>query len=251
MDLQLEGHVVIVTGASHGLGRSIAASLASEGMMVVAVGRDTSALATLASAWPEKVATLACDISDLDRIAAIPDYAIDRFGRLDAVVNNAAQAPNTRLHEQTLTEWDHVFRVNVTAPMLLTQSAGVRFAEQGHGKVVNVASLTGITGRRGMSLYSATKGALLRFTEAIADEWARHNIQVNAIAPGSVDTEAMRRAQPNPADLAVVTKHIPARRLGMPHEVSGVCAFLLSSRADYITGTTVVVDGGLRVHTRP
>jgi NAD(P)-dependent dehydrogenase (short-subunit alcohol dehydrogenase family) len=102
-----------------------------------------------------------------------------------------------------------------------------------------------------MSLYSATKGALLRFTESIADEWGRHNIQVNAIAPGSIDTEAMRRMRPNTEDLDVVAKHIPAGRLASGDEVAGTCAFLLSSRADYITGATVVIDGGLRIHTRP
>lgn len=251
MDLRLTEQVVIVTGASNGLGRSIANVLAEEGMKVVAVGRDTSALTSLATERPDSIAPFACDISDLDAIAGIPAFAIARFGRVDALVNNAAQAPNTPLVDQTLDGWEQVFRVNITAPMLLTQSVGARFIGQGRGKIVNIASLAGLTGRRGMSAYSATKGALLRFTESVADEWARHNVQVNAIAPGSIDTGAMRRARPDAADIAAVTKHIPARRLGVPAEVGGACAFLLSSQADYITGTTVVVDGGLRVHTRP
>ncbi|MXP24188.1 glucose 1-dehydrogenase [Gordonia sp. HNM0687] len=251
MDLRLTEHVVIVTGASHGLGRSIANVLAEEGMKVVAVGRDTPALTSLATERTDSIAPFVCDISDLDAIAGIPAFAIARFGRVDALVNNAAQASNTPLADQTLDDWEQIFRVNITAPMLLTQSVGTRFIGQGRGKVVNIASLAGITGRRGMSAYSATKGALLRFTESVADEWARHNVQVNAIAPGSIDTEAMRRARPDAADIAAVTKHIPARRLGAPAEVGRACAFLLSPQADYITGTTVVIDGGLHVHTRP
>jgi 2-deoxy-D-gluconate 3-dehydrogenase len=244
VDLDLNGRVAIVTGASRGLGRAAADALVSEGVRVLAVARDAEKLAQLERAHPEMIMAMTCDMRDLAAVSALADRAVERFGGLDIVVNNAGIAPAASFADQEWSTWSDVLAVNVTAPAVLTQSAGRRFIEQGSGKVINVVSTSGLRGKPGLVAYSASKGALIRFTEALGAEWAPLGIQVNAIAPGAFATDAQHAVTSDPELLARRIRKIPARRMGAPAEFGPLVAFLASAAANFVSGSTFVIDGG-------
>jgi 2-deoxy-D-gluconate 3-dehydrogenase len=244
MDLSLQGAAAIVTGASRGLGRASAEALIAEGAHVLAVARDEEALETLAAAHPGRVAVAGCDMRDLSAVQALPGEALRAFGRLDVVVNNAGIAPAAKFVDQDWTRWDEVLAVNVTAPAALAQAAGRHFIDQGRGKVINVASTSGLRGKPRLVAYSTSKAALIRMTEALAAEWAPLGIQVNAIAPGAFTTDAQREVTSDADLLARRIRKIPARRMGDPAELGPMVTFLASRASDFITGATFVVDGG-------
>lgn len=244
MDWQLQGHVAIVTGASRGLGRAAAQALVAEGARVLAVARSHVDLAALAGQSGGAVAAHPCDMTDRAAVAALPQAALDAFGRLDIVVNNAGIAPAGAFVDQSPDEWDRVFEVNVTAPAILTRAAGKHFLAQRCGKVINVASISGVRGKPVLVSYSASKAALIRFTEALAAEWARHNVQVNVIAPGGFSTEAQRAVLDDPETLRRRVRKIPAGRMGDSEEIGPVVCLLASPLSAFTTGATFVVDGG-------
>ncbi|HEX5193210.1 MAG TPA: glucose 1-dehydrogenase [Solirubrobacteraceae bacterium] len=244
MDLGLEQKVAIVTGASRGLGRAAASALVAEGMRVLVVARDESSLQELVSEHPGAVEASACDVSDREAVQGLAAEAVRRFGRLDVVVNNAGVAPAGAFIEQDWDRWHEVLAVNVTAPAALAQAAGHVFVEQGSGKVINVASTSGVRGKPILAAYSASKAALIRFTEALASEWAPLGVQVNAIAPGAFATDAQAAVTSDPEMLARRLRKIPSRRMGDPGEFGPLVAFLASSASDFITGATFVIDGG-------
>ena len=244
MNLEIEDRVAIVTGASRGLGRAAASALAEEGMKVLGVARSTGDLESLAAEAPASIAVAECDMRDLEQVAALPQQAVERFGRIDVIVNNAGIAPAAVFLEQDWSTWQDVLTVNVTAPAVLANAAGARFKEQGSGKVLNIASTSGLRGKPGLVAYSSSKGALLRFTESLASEWARHNIQVNAIAPGAFATEAQKAVTSSPEVLEKRVRKIPARRMGDVEEFGPLVCLLASPRSDFITGATFVIDGG-------
>jgi len=244
MNLGLDGHVAIVTGASRGLGRAMAEALAAEGANVLGVARSTDALAELAAASDGKIEVAACDMLDLDAVAALPDTAIERFGRLDVVVNNAGIAPAGSFADHDDALWREVFGVNVFAPVALARAAGRHFVAQGRGKIVNVASTSGILGKQQLVAYSSSKGAMLQMTKSLATEWARHGIQVNAIAPGAYETEAQSAVLTDPEFLRRRLAKIPARRMGAPEEIGPLLCLLASPLSDFVTGAVFVADGG-------
>lgn len=244
MDLQLTGRVAIVTGASRGLGQAIASAYVAEGMSVVAAARSTADLAALASGAPDRIAAVTCDMADRAAVAGLVDVAVERFGRLDVVVNNAGIAPAGAFAEMPVDRWDDVFAVNVFAPVVLAQAAGRIFLEQGHGKVINVASTSGLRGKPTLAAYSSSKGAMLRFTEAVAGEWARHGVQVNAIAPGAFATDAQSAVLESPQVLERRLRKIPSGRMGDVAEIGPLACYLASPASDFVTGAVYVIDGG-------
>jgi 2-deoxy-D-gluconate 3-dehydrogenase len=244
VNLDLGGRVAIVTGASRGLGRAAAEALAHEGVNVLAVARSTDLLDTLRSTDPERIRVAECDMLDLERVASLPALAIEAFGRLDVVVNNAGIAPAGPFVEQDGAFWNRVFTVNVFAPAALARAAGVHFIEQGAGKVINIASTSGILGKAGLVAYSSSKGAMLQMTKALAAEWARHGIQVNAIAPGAFATEAQSAVLESEELLARRLRRIPARRMADPGEIGPLVCLLASSASGFVTGAVLVADGG-------
>jgi 2-deoxy-D-gluconate 3-dehydrogenase len=244
MDLQLGGRVAIVTGASRGLGRGAAEALAAEGALVLAVARNEAELAKLRAGFPERIAIATADMRDADQVAALADRAVAEFGRLDVVVNNAGIAPAGKFSEQSPAQWDEVFAVNVRAPAILTRAAAAHFLPQRSGKVINVASTSGINGKATLVSYSASKGAVLQFTKALAAEWARFGIQVNAIAPGAFVTDAQAAVLDDEAILAARLRKIPVGRMGRVEEFGPLVCYLASPLSDFMTGSVVVLDGG-------
>lgn len=244
MDLELAGKVAIVTGASQGLGAGIVTTYAGEGMRVVAAARNGEKLDQLAAAHGGAVLAVVCDVSDPDQVTGLVAAARDAYGRLDVLVNNAGIAPAAPFADTDLETWQRVFAVNVLAPVALTRAAGAVFLTQGHGKVINIASTSGLRGKPTLAAYSASKGALLRLTEALAGEWAAHNVQVNSIAPGAFATAAQSAVLDDPEILRRRLRKIPAGRMGAPGEIGALACYLASALSDFVTGATYVIDGG-------
>jgi len=241
----LDGRVAIVTGASRGLGAQAAIALVDEGARVLAVARSADALAELAASRPGQIVAEPCDMRDREKLVELPRLARERLGRLDVVVNNAGIAPAGHFLEMTPEALDEVLDVNLVAPALLSRAAAISFIDQGHrGSIVNVASISGIRGKATLAAYSASKGGLIQLTRALAAEWARHDIQVNAIAPGGFVTEAQQHVLADAAILKRRIQKIPARRLADPEEIGPVVCMLASTASRFITGSVIVIDGG-------
>ncbi len=245
MDLKLDGHVAIVTGASRGLGEHAALALVREGARVLAVARSGDALARLADAHPGSIVARTCDMRDRETLAQLPALAREHFGRLDIVVNNAGIAPACDFLQVTPEALDEVMDVNVIGPAILSRAAAAAFIEQGRrGSIINVASISGIRGKPTLAAYSASKAALIRMSEALAGEWARHDIQVNVIAPGGFITDAQRAVLDDPEMLKARIRKIPARRMADPSEIGVAICMLASPESRFMTGSVIVIDGG-------
>lgn len=244
IDFELEGKVAIVTGASRGLGHAAATALIDQGVRVLAAARSLEDLQELESRAPENVRARQCDMHDSEEVAKLPGEAIDAFGRLDIVVNNAGIAPAGRFLEQAEDEWDAVMAINTKAPATLTRAAGKHLVGQGSGKIINIASTSGILGKAMLVSYSASKGALIQFTKALAAEWASKGVQVNAIAPGAFATDAQRAVLDSPDILERRLRKIPVKRMGESGEIGPLICYLASNKSDFVTGGVFVIDGG-------
>lgn len=244
IDLELEGRVAIVTGASRGLGRAAAAALVEQGVRVVAAARSMDELNEFKATAPDQIRPVQCDMLDSEAVAGLPQVAIDAFGGVDVVVNNAGIAPAGKFMDQDPEIWNKVMAVNVTAPAVLARAAGKHMAEQGSGKIINIASTSGILGKAMLVAYSTSKGALLQFTKALAAEWAKSGVQVNAIAPGAFETDAQSAVLDSPDFLKRRLGKIPARRMGAVEEIGPLICYLASRKSDFVTGGVFVIDGG-------
>ncbi len=244
MHFQLENKVAIVTGASRGLGMAAARSLAAEGCKILAAARSVDDLKKLEAENPDSIRACPCDMLDIEAVKSLPASAIEEFGRLDIVVNNAGIAPAGSFLEQDDRIWDEVFAINVTAPAMLAKAAAKSMVQQGSGKIINIASTSGILGKRFLVAYSASKGAVLQFTKALAAELARKGVQVNAIAPGAFATDAQQAVLNSPDMLARRIAKIPSKRMGDSGEIGPLICYLASPLSDFATGGVFVIDGG-------
>jgi 2-deoxy-D-gluconate 3-dehydrogenase len=191
------------------------------------------------------VAVAKCDMRDRTAVGGLVDVALSTFGRLDGIVNNAGIAPAGNFENQSLDVFDEVLAVNLLAPAALAQRAGAHWiALKQPGSIVNVASTSGLKGKPILVAYSSSKGAMMRFTEALAAEWARHEIRVNTIAPGAFDTAAQSAVTADAKTLDSRLKKIPLRRMGTPEELGPLVCYLLSPLSSFVTGACFVIDGG-------
>lgn len=244
MDLQLRDTVVLVTGASRGLGAAMAIALAEEGAHVVAAARSKDSLAEVAAKGSGRISVVEADMSDELSVAGLVPEVISRHGRIDGLVNNAGIAPAGKFVDQDPQIWKDALTVNVMAPMLLAQAAGRHMIGQGGGRIVNIASTTGVRGKPHLVGYSTSKGAVVRFTEALAAEWAAKNVQVNCIAPGAFRTEAQKAVTESEELLRRRVAKIPAGRMADPSEIVPLTCLLVSPLSSFTTGAIFVVDGG-------
>jgi len=246
----LHGAVAVVTGAGRGLGREIALALSAAGAHVVLASRTQAQLdevvAEIAARGAEALA-VATDVTDESAVDELIRAGVDRFGRLDIVVNNSGIVDTSPLLEQSAAAWDRVISTNLRGTYLVTRAAGRHLTAQGSGKVINIASNFALMGVANHAAYSASKAAVIAFTKAMAVEWARHGVQVNAIAPGYFETDLNAAMRADDDMFSRVTRAIPARRMGTPAELGPWLLLLAGPASDFMTGEVIVIDGGQSV----
>ncbi|MCU1636479.1 MAG: 2-deoxy-D-gluconate 3-dehydrogenase [Cryobacterium sp.] len=245
---ELTGKVAIVTGAGRGLGRAMARALAHAGAAVAVASRTKDEL----DSFVEEVRAaggkaLACptDITDEESVNGMVEATMLEFGRIDILVNNSGIVASTPLLEQPVEEWDQVISTNLRGVFLASKAAGRHMVAQGSGKVINIASNFALQGVVNHAAYSASKGGVLALTRSMAIEWARSGVQVNAIAPGYFATDLNRAMDEDLTEKVV--RAIPARRMGIPAEIQPWVLLLASTASDFMTGETIVIDGGQTV----
>ena len=241
------GQVALVTGASRGIGHDLVLALAAAGARVAAGARaldDVEAVVAEARGAGGDAAGVVIDLNDRGSIERAVEETVERFGRLDVLVNNAGLGTNHDALDATEEEWDELFAVNVRGLFFACQSAGRRMVEQRHGRIVNMASQAGLVGIPRHAAYSASKGAVIALTRVLALEWAPFGVTVNAVAPTFIRTPGTAERLDRPEFLADVVERIPAGRVGTTTDVAGAVLFLASPAAGLVTGTVLVVDGG-------
>jgi 3-oxoacyl-[acyl-carrier protein] reductase len=246
LNVDLKGQVALVTGASQGLGRAIAEALAAAGATVALVARSVDKLAEVAGgiqAAGGRAEAFPCDVSKGEDIQRVVDAVVEKLGRLDVLVNNAGVTRDTLLPRMSDEEWDQVLTTNLRAPFLFMRAASRPMMQQRYGRIVNVASVSGLIGNPGQANYSASKAGLVGLTRTVAKELAGRKITVNAVAPGFIASDMT--AALGPALLDEVKKRVPAKRLGEAWEIAEAVLFLAAPSSGYITAQTLVVDGGL------
>jgi 2-dehydro-3-deoxy-D-gluconate 5-dehydrogenase len=244
----LDGRVALVTGASRGLGLAMATALAHAGADVVLHGATSvpSAAATaLATASGRRTAALHADLAHADAASSLVRDAVAVFGRLDIVVNNAGTIKRAPAAEHDDAFWDEVIAVNLSSVFRISRAAGKHFLERGGGgKLINIASLLAFQGGITVPGYAAAKGGVVQLTRALANEWASKGINVNAIAPGYMETDNTAALRQDTNRFRQISERIPAGRWGTPDDLAGSIVFLASKASDYVHGHVLVVDGG-------
>jgi len=240
--------VALVTGAASGIGLATVRRLLEAGWKVAAVDRDEKALASLAGelGLPRRLFTSALDVTDEAAAEKAVAMAGEALGGLDGVVNSAGIAADIHALETPVALFRKILDVNVVGTFIVARAAARLMKDRGGGAIVNIASVSGLRGGKGRSAYGASKGAVVVLTQVLANDLARYNIRVNAVAPGPVDTP-MVKAVHTAADRALWLRHVPMRRYAEPGEIASVIEFLLDgTRSGYVTGEIVAVDGGFR-----
>ena len=242
----LGGQVAIVTGAARGLGRAIAETLAQSGAKVACVDVKAELLAETVSAIQAAGGTAmawTCDVTDSERVSAVVEEVATTWGGLHILVNNAGITKDTLIMRMKDEQWDAVIAINLRGTFLFTRTASRYLMKAQRGRIINIASVSGITGNPGQANYSASKAGIIGLTRTVAKELASRGITVNAVAPGFIATEMT--AALGEEILQEVRKQIPLGRLGDPQDVADAVLFLASEAAGFITGHVLTVDGGL------
>jgi NAD(P)-dependent dehydrogenase (short-subunit alcohol dehydrogenase family) len=242
----MEGKVAFVTGGSEGIGGATAVRLAEEGAKVIVGARRPEPLAKLAQeirAAGGQAETVTLDVGDLGALANTIQYIADKYGRLDAVVNNAFFEKYAMIIDIAIEDWRRTMQVNLDAAFVATQTAMRIMRTHGGGAIVNMSAIAAILAPAGMSAYAASKAALEQLTRASAVEGGPHNVRVNAISPAVLETPAVLKFA-SYEQLTKIAQNTPLRRLGTARDAANATLFLLSDEANYITGACIPVDGG-------
>ncbi len=244
--MELEGRAAIVTGGTRGIGRAIALDLAANGADVALNYRKSADLAEeLAGTirgMGRRALAIQADVSSFDDAQAMVRKVLEGFGRLDILVNNAGMNWDGVVWKMSEEQWDRVIEVDLKGTFNYVRAVAPIFREQGGGKIVNITSINGLRGKFGQTNYSAAKAGVIGFTKACARELGRSSVNINAVAPGLIETEMVKAAPESVREMALA--EIVLGRLGLPEEVAYVVTFLCSERSRHITGQVIQVDGG-------
>ena len=240
----LTGKVALVTGGNGGIGLGMARGLASLGATVMVAGRDGEKNRRAVALLGGKADAIAVDLADEAGARAVVDKTVQKFGRLDILINNAGINIRKPPQDFALEEWQRVLDINLTSLFVCCQAAYPHMKTRG-GKIINIGSMTSIFGASFAAPYGASKGAVVQLTKSLAVAWAPDNIQVNAVLPGWIDTELTETAREQVAGLhEKVVARTPAGRWGTPDDMAGIAIFLAGPASDFVTGTAIPVDGG-------
>jgi 2-dehydro-3-deoxy-D-gluconate 5-dehydrogenase len=242
----LKGKTALVTGSSRGLGTAIAVALAEAGASVAVHGSNTApkAVQQKIEALGVKSVALSGDVGEAAVCARLVEETIEHLGDIDILVNNAGTIRRAPAAEYSEEDWKTIIDVNLSSVFRLTQHAGRHMLKRGSGKIVNIASLLAFQGGVFVPAYAAAKGGVAQLTKAFANEWASKGINVNAIAPGYMDTDNTEALRKNPERARQILERIPAGRWGHADDLGGAAVFLASSASDFVHGHVLVVDGG-------
>jgi len=246
LKVDLGGQVAIVTGASQGIGRAIAETLAANGATVALVARNATKIGAVAAAIRAaggKAEEFPADVSRTESVAAVVEAVVAKLGRVDILVNNAGVTRDTLLPRMSDEEWDEVIATNLRGPFLFMRAVSRPMMQQRYGRIVNVASVVGQIGNPGQANYSASKAGLIGMTRTVAKELAGRKVTVNAVAPGFVASEMTDAL--GPLVLEEAKKRVPAKRIGEPWEIAEAVLFLVAPSSGYVTAQVLTVDGGM------
>lgn len=243
----LTGQVALVTGATKNIGHALALGLANAGADIVVVGRTVSECESTAEeirAMGRRALAVPTDVTDQGAINAMVDKAMAEFGRIDILMNNAGAAITKKAEDLTMEEWDRVVNVDLRGAFMVAQAVGKVMIRQNYGRIINTISVYGYVGGKLVLPYLAAKGGLAQVTKGLAMEWARYNINVNALVPGYIVTEINKKEFENEKVYNSIVRKIPMRRLGSVEDVIGSVIFLASDASNYVTGAVIAADGG-------
>ena len=246
----LAGRVAIVTGGNGGIGLGMAQGLANAGATVVIAGRNVAKGEKAAAGLPGGAIFISADVTKKVDCDALVQKTVEKFGRLDILINNAGIAIRKFPQDLTEAEWHQVMNTNMTSAFLLSQAAYPAMVTAGGGKIINIGSVMSIMAAPHAAPYAASKGAIVQFTRAIATAWAKDNIQANAILPGWIDTELTVGARNQVPGLnETVLSRTPAGRWGTPDDLAGIAIFLSAPASDFVTGAAIPCDGGFTIRS--
>jgi 3-oxoacyl-[acyl-carrier protein] reductase len=246
MELTFNDKIVVVTGAGRGIGLTIARTFAENGATVVLSDYNQDSLAEAINLFNEKqfkFDAVPCNVTDATAVQTLIDSVIQKFERIDVIINNAGITRDTLLLRMKEEQWDAVLDTNLKGTFLICRAATKYLLKQRAGKIINISSVVGITGNASQTNYAASKAGVIGFSKSLAKEMASRNVTVNVIAPGFIDT-AMTAVLSEEVRAGFL-KNIPLNRMGTPQEVANAALFLASPLADYITGQVIKVDGGM------
>jgi 2-deoxy-D-gluconate 3-dehydrogenase len=243
---RLDGKVAIVTGASTGLGQGICQGLAGAGARIAGVSRSSMAeTGRLVEAEGAPFLAIQADLTSIEPVEPIINLVLETYGRIDILVNNAGIIRREDAINFTEKDWDDVLNINAKSMFFLAQAVARQIMKQGSGgKIINIASMLSFQGGIRVPSYTSSKSAVKGMTMALANEWAKYNINVNAIAPGYMVTNNTEALRADPQRSAEILARIPAGRWGTPADIAGAAVFLASQASDYVNGFTMAVDGG-------
>jgi NAD(P)-dependent dehydrogenase (short-subunit alcohol dehydrogenase family) len=251
MMFSLKGKTAFVTGASRGIGRSVAESLAQAGANLALVGRDVAALAETrkaVAAAGSGALELKVDVTNAEEMESAASAACKEFGAIDILVCNAGVQKLKPFLDMEPADWRGLISTNLEGAIVTMQSVGRRMVEQKRGSVIAMASIYSFIGAPGNSIYCMTKGGLLQLSKALAMEWARYNVRVNTICPGWIETDLTRPYMQDQKVIDAGLRQIPLRRFGKPEDVGPLAVYLASDEASFVTGQSYVIDGGQISH---
>jgi NAD(P)-dependent dehydrogenase (short-subunit alcohol dehydrogenase family) len=245
----VRGRVVLITGGGTGIGRGLAEGFARRGARVVIASRSADHLKPVSEALTAdglEVDWQTCDVRRPDDVQRVVDFAVDRFGGLDVLINNAAASFACPVEKMSPNAWSTVIAIDLTGVFLMAKAAGEAMIREGRGgRIINISSTAGVYGFPHFAHYSSAKAGVITFTRTLAMEWARHGILVNCVAPGPIETPGATDVTWPTDDLKrKIRASVALRRLGTVEEVLGPCLFLASRASSFVTGHTLVVDGG-------